>query len=66
MSSKLHVLFLLKNKRFHTLQLTGIPRQGDEVRIKNKCYKVTKIVWCLDETTHNGLERVNIQIVEVK
>lgn len=42
------------------------PRVGDELRLnEDTYYKVTRLVWCLDETTSYGAARLNIDTIDV-
>ena len=41
------------------------PRVGDELRLPTDRYFVVKrIVWCLDEHSNPGYDRINIGVVE--
>ena len=59
------VLGFLDNKKLViNYRMEHIPNVGDTIRLsreKEKCAKVTEVIWCLDEESPEG-QRVNIRM----
>jgi len=66
MSKEFLIHVICNGKVFIELVANHIPRIDDEVRIENKIYKVTKVVWCFDEVLSSGMSRVNMAVTEVE
>lgn len=49
--------------------MAGVPRVDDELRLGHEeteaFWRVTNVIWCLNETHPGGMERVNIAVIPI-
>ena len=62
-SLKYNIHFITPAGQKFPMYLIALPRKGDTIRMAgDKYFKVTLVVWCLDEHKEQGIQRVNIGI----